>query len=65
MARTIDQVYDLLPPSQEEIPSREKVIDATTAIQGFIMNAFGCLENIAWVLLHEKDIKNGDGTPLD
>ena len=65
LARTIDQVYDLLPPSQEEIPSREKVIDATTAIQGFIMNAFGCLENIAWVLFHEMDIKNGDGTPLD
>jgi hypothetical protein len=24
LARTIDQVYDLLPPSQDEIPSREK-----------------------------------------
>lgn len=65
LARTIDQVYDLLPPSQEEIPNREKVIDATIAIQGFIMNAFGCLDNIAWVLLHEKDIKFNDGTPLD
>ena len=65
LARAIDQVYDLLPPSQEDIPTSEKVIDATIAIQGFTMNAFGCLENIAWDLLHEKDIKNSDGTPLD
>jgi hypothetical protein len=65
LARTIDQAYELLPPEQEDIPARDKVIDAATAIQAFIMNAFGCLENIAWVLLHEKEIKNGDGTDLD
>lgn len=64
MARAIDQVYELLPPEQEEIPELETVIDATIAIQGFLMNAFGCLENIAWVLLHEKNIKKGNGTEL-
>ena len=29
------------------------------------MNAFGCLENIAWIWVYEKDIKNSDGTELN
>ena len=65
LVRSIDQVYELLPPDREDIPSRDVVMDATTAIQGFVMNAFGCLENIAWVLVHEKPIKNSDGTELE
>jgi hypothetical protein len=65
LVRTIDQVYELLPPKQEDIPNRDDVVDATIAIQAFTMNAFGCLENIAWIWLHEKDVKNGNGTPLD
>jgi hypothetical protein len=35
------------------------------AIQAFVMNAFGCLDNIAWVLVHEKDIKGKGGTDLE
>jgi hypothetical protein len=65
LVRTIDQVYELLPPAQEEIPDRENVVDATIAIQAFTMNSFGCLENIAWIWLYEKNVKNGDGTELD
>ena len=40
------------------------VVDAATAIQAFTMNAFGCLDNIAWIWVYEKDIKSGDGTEL-
>ena len=29
------------------------------------MNAFGCLDNVAWILVYEKDIKNSDGTELN
>jgi hypothetical protein len=65
LVRTIDLVYDLLPPEREEIPERDDVMDATIAIQAFTMNAFGCLDNIAWIWVLEKDIKNSDGTDLD
>lgn len=65
LVRTIDVVYELLPPEQEQIPQREDVVDAAIAIQAFTMNAFGCLENIAWIWLYEKDVRNGNGTPLD
>jgi hypothetical protein len=40
------------------------VVDAAIAIQAFTMNAFGCIDNIAWIWVHEKDIKNGNGTEL-
>jgi hypothetical protein len=49
LVRTIDQAYDLLPPEQQGIPDRDDVVDAAIAIQAFTMNAFGCLENIAWI----------------
>jgi hypothetical protein len=65
LVRAIDQVYELLPPEQDEIPSNDTVVRASMVIQAFVMNAFGCLENIAWVLVHEKDIKGKGGAELD
>jgi hypothetical protein len=65
LVRTIDQVYELLPPQQEEIPDDKNVVGAAIAIQAFVMNAFGCLENIAWIWLYEKNVRNGNGTELD
>jgi hypothetical protein len=65
LVRAIDQVYELVPPEQGEIPPRDNVAKATMAIQAFVMNAFGCLDNIAWVLVHEKNIKGKGGAELD
>jgi hypothetical protein len=65
LVRSIDRVYELLPPDQEQIPERDVVVDAAIAIQAFTMNAFGCLDNIAWIWVYEKDIKNSDGSELD
>jgi hypothetical protein len=65
LVRVIDQVFNLLPPEQDEIPLRDKVLDASMAIHAFVMNAFGCLDNIAWVLVHEKNIKGKGGAELD
>jgi hypothetical protein len=64
LVRSIDRVYELLPPDQDAIPERDVVVDAAIAIQAFTMNAFGCLDNIAWIWVYEKGIKNGDGTEL-
>ena len=65
LVRSIDRVFELLPPAQEKIPERDVVVDAAIAIQAFTMNAFGCLDNIGWILVYEKDIKNSDGTELN
>jgi hypothetical protein len=65
LVRAIDQVYEILPPEREDIPERNDVIDATIAIQSFVLNTFGCLENLAWVWVYEKDVRGQDGKDLN
>jgi hypothetical protein len=65
LVRAIDQVYEILPPEREDIPERDEVVDATIAIQSFVLNAFGCLDNLAWIWVYEKGVKGKDGTALD
>lgn len=65
MVRTIDLVFERLPPELAKIPQREEVIDATIAIQAFVMNTFGCLDNLAWIWVHEKGVTNPDGSDLN
>ena len=64
LIRCIDQVFAILPPDREGIPSRDEVVDATIYIQAFVLNIFGCLDNLAWIWVSEKDIKNKDGSEL-
>ncbi len=61
----IDQVFTLLPPERESIPKREEVVNATIAIQSFVFNVVGCLDNLAWIWVYEKDVKDKDGGELD
>ena len=62
--RCIDRVFTLLPPALEDIPTADALDDATIAIQAFIFNLFGCLDNLAWVWVEEKGIRKPDGAPL-
>ena len=64
LVRCIDNVFELLPPDREDIPSRDEVVDATVNIQAFVLNIFGCLDNLAWIWVCEKDIKDKDGNEL-
>jgi hypothetical protein len=61
LVRAIDQVYEILPPDREDIPGRDELVDATIAIQSFVLNAFGCLDNLAWIWVYEQGIKGKDG----
>jgi len=54
LAHCIEQTYALLPPALEHIPTRDATQSATAHIQAFVMNAFGCCENMAWIWLHER-----------
>jgi hypothetical protein len=38
--------------------------DLAINLQGFVFNIFGCLENLAWVWVKEKDIRDSKGEPL-
>jgi hypothetical protein len=61
----IDQVYKILPPEREDIPERDEVVEATMAIQAFVLNTFGCLDNLAWIWVFEKNVKGKAGKELD
>jgi hypothetical protein len=61
----IDQVFSALPPDLEEIPDQPEILRATIAIQAFVLNVVGCLDNLAWVWVFEKGITAANGAELD
>lgn len=65
LVRCIDNVFSAVPPDQEDIPDRPVVIDATINIQSFVLNIFGCCDNLAWMWVLERPVLNSDGTTLD
>jgi hypothetical protein len=65
LVRAIDLVFETLAPKREDIPERDEVISATIAIQSFVLNTFGCLDNLAWIWVYEKNVKAKDGKELD
>jgi hypothetical protein len=56
MVRCIEIVFDKLPPEREQIPTKEERLDATISIQAFMFNAFGSIDNLAWVWVSEKEL---------
>ena len=64
LARCIHNVYRICPPDRDRKLSTDELSDLTINLQGFVFNVFGCLENLAWVWVKEKDIRNGKGEPL-
>jgi hypothetical protein len=64
MARCVARLFDLLPPDLNSVPEDGVTIDAAIYIQAFIFNSFGCCENLAWIWVHERDIRDGQGRPL-
>jgi hypothetical protein len=65
LVRALALVFEILPPEREDIPERDEVVDATIAIQSFVLNSFGCLDNLAWIWVCEKNVKGKNGKDLD
>lgn len=62
-AHCIEQVYVLLPPDQPGLPTRLDTLSATAHIQAFVMNIFGCCENVAWIWVNERQPLMPNGQP--
>jgi hypothetical protein len=65
VARCIHNVFELLPPSLETIPTMDETHDALIQLQTHITNVFGCVDNLAWMWVLETNLKSPDGTDLD
>jgi hypothetical protein len=61
LTHCIDGVWITFDPKDERIPTKYDCIDATAYIQAFLFNLFGALDNLAWIWVEEKGIKNEHG----
>jgi hypothetical protein len=64
LQRCIQNVYSLYPPDRSDIPPRDTCLDLTINLQSFVFNVFGCLDNLAWIWVAEKQLKTVKGKPL-
>jgi hypothetical protein len=57
-------VFSAIPLSGTDIPSRKQRKKAELALHGLFLHIFGCIDNIAWLLVIEKHIKRRNGKEL-
>ena len=61
MTHCIENVFNILPPERDDLPSMEELTNAVVYIQAFIFNAFACLDNLAWIWVCEKKLTTDKG----
>jgi hypothetical protein len=64
LVECVEMIFENLPPERDQLPTRKERLEATIGIQGFVFNAFGSINNLAWIFAIEKAIKNKKGDPL-
>lgn len=64
LMRCIDNIYENCPPDQQQLLSSDERKDIEINLQAFLFNVFGCLDNLAWVWVSERNISRRDGTAL-
>ena len=64
MCHCIERVFTILPPEREDPPSMEELVDAVVYIQAFTFNAFGCLDNLAWIWVCEQKLTTDRGEEI-
>ena len=64
LKRCIENVYSIYPPERSDKPSRDECLDLAINLQSFMFNVFGCIDNLAWVWVKEKNTRDKHGSPL-
>ncbi|MBL8808191.1 MAG: hypothetical protein JNN22_15205 [Rhodospirillales bacterium] len=64
MIRSIENVFNAIPPELKTPPKREAALDATIGLHSFLINAFGAVENLAWAWVLETGLKKANGRDL-
>jgi hypothetical protein len=64
LKRCIENVYSIYPPERFDKPSRDECLDLAINLQSFAFNVFGCLDNLAWIWVTDKDLRDTRGKPL-
>ena len=64
LERCIQNVFSLIPPDNTDPPSKNVRHDAEINIQTFVLSVFGCLDNLAWIWVIEKNVTERNGSLL-
>jgi hypothetical protein len=64
LKRCIENVYVIYPPERFDKPSRDECVDLVINLQSFIFNVFGCIDNLAWIWVKERQPKDNRRRPL-
>lgn len=64
LKRCIENVFSIYPPERSDKPSRDECVDLAINLQSFIFNVFGSIDNLAWIWVKEKQIRDKKGRPL-
>ncbi len=59
LSRCIHNVFKILPPGTVKVPSKTRLYDAQINVQSAIGNTYGCVDNLAWVWVHECGVAQG------
>jgi hypothetical protein len=65
MMRSVDYVFEILPPGKVDRPTIEETTTATMLIQSFVVNVQGCLDNLAWIWAFETNQRDRQGNEFD
>jgi hypothetical protein len=64
MVQCINNVFAIVPPEREDVPTTEEILNTTINIQAFMVNVFGSIDNLAWIWVQEKNLTMPNGRPI-
>jgi hypothetical protein len=50
----MENIWNICPPDQSTKPTRETLFNLNINLQSFIFNMYGCVDNLAWILVKAK-----------
>ena len=56
LATSIDNIFEFCPPDQIDPISQETANSLAINLHAFVMNVFGCLDNIAWIWFYQNSL---------
>jgi len=57
LKKCIENIYTIYPPDRTQILKDDEKIDLEIYLQSFIVNVFGCVDNLTRILVEEKSIQ--------
>ncbi|MCW5743585.1 MAG: hypothetical protein KIT67_25810 [Alphaproteobacteria bacterium] len=64
LVHCVQTAFATIPPASNVIPSDEPRSVCTICLQAFVLNVFGCMDNLAQIWVKERGIKRSNGKEI-